>query len=137
MRFGAGVDRDGLVIVATLGAGIGSALFIGGRLVPNTELGSLEIGQVEAERWASALVRKEEGLSWKEWAERLDTILKRMQVYFWPELFIIGGGASKKHEKFLPLLTVDCEVVPARLRNEAGIIGAAMAAAELVGDEAP
>ena len=131
MRLGAGKDRDGLVMVLTLGAGIGSALFIDGRLVPNTELGNLELGGVEAEQWASDLVRKKEDLSWKAWARRFDTYLKRMQLYFWPSLFIIGGGASKKHEKFLPLLTVDCEVVPARLRNEAGIIGAAIAAAEL------
>jgi polyphosphate glucokinase len=132
MRLGAGKGRDGLVMVLTLGAGIGSALFIDGRLVPNTELGNLEIGGVEAEQWASDLVRQTQDLSWKAWARRFDTYLKRMQVYFWPNLFIIGGGASKKHEKFLPLLTVDCEVVPARLRNEAGIIGAAIAAAELV-----
>jgi polyphosphate glucokinase len=132
MRFGVGKDRDGLVILVTLGAGIGSALFMDGRLIPNTELGYIEIGNVEAERWASELVREKEDLSWKEWARRIDTYLKRMQVYFWPELFIVGGGASKKHERFLPLLTVDCEVVPAKLRNEAGIIGAAMAAAEFV-----
>lgn len=130
MRFGAGRDRHGLVIVVTLGAGIGSALFMDGRLVPNTELGYVEIDNVEAERWASDLVREKEGLGWKEWAKRLDTYLKRIQVYFWPELLIVGGGASKRHEKFLPLLSVDCEVVPAKLRNEAGIIGAAMAAAE-------
>ena len=96
------------------------------------ELLGIDIGNVEAERWASELIREKEDLSWKEWARRIDTYLKRMQVYFWPELFIVGGGASKKHEKFLPLLTVDCDVVPAKLRNEAGIIGAAMAAAELV-----
>ena len=130
MRFGAGKSRGGLVIIVTLGTGIGSALFMDGRLVPNTELGHIEIGNVEAERWASEIVREREGLSWKQWAKRIDTYLKRMQVYFWPELFIVGGGVSKKHEKFLPLLTIDCDVVPARLRNEAGIIGAAMAAAE-------
>lgn len=132
MRFGAGKNRDGLVIIVTLGTGIGSALFMDGRLVPNTELGHIEIGNVEAERWASEIVREKEDLSWKQWAKRIDTYLKRMQVYFWPELFIVGGGVSKKHEKFLPLLSLDCEVVPAKLRNEAGIIGAAMAAAELV-----
>lgn len=132
MRFGAGKGRTGLVIIVTLGTGIGSALFMDGRLVPNTELGHIEIGNVEAERWASAFVREKEGLSWKKWAKRLDTYLRRMQVYFWPELFIVGGGVSKKHEKFLPLLNIDCDVVPANLRNEAGIIGAAMAAAELV-----
>ncbi len=133
MRFGAGKNRDGLVIIVTLGTGIGSALFMDGRLVPNTELGHIEIGNVEAERWASEIVREKEDLSWKQWAKRIDTYLKRMQVYFWPELFIVGGGVSKKHEKFLPLLSLDCEVVPAKLRNEAGIIGAAMAAAEFFG----
>jgi polyphosphate glucokinase len=132
IRFGAGKNRDGLVIIVTLGAGIGSALFVDGRLVPNTELGFIEIGNVEAELWAADLVREKQDLSWKEWARRIDIYLKRMQIYFWPELFIIGGGVSKKHEKFLPLLTVDCEVVPATLRNEAGIIGAAIAAAESV-----
>lgn len=132
MRFGAGVKRGGLVIIVTLGTGIGSALFMDGRLVPNTELGHIEIGNVEAERWASEFVKEKEDLSWKKWAKRIDTYLKRMQVYFWPELFIVGGGASKKHEKFLPLLTIDCDVVPAKLRNEAGIIGAAMAAAECI-----
>lgn len=131
MRFGAGNGREGLVIIVTLGTGIGSALFMDGRLVPNTELGHIEIGNIEAERWASASVRAKEDLGWKEWAKRIDTYLKRMQVYFWPELFIVGGGVSKKHEKFLPLLSIDCDVVPAKLRNEAGIIGAAMAAAEL------
>ena len=130
MRFGAGKSCDGLVIIVTLGTGIGSALFMDGRLVPNTELGHIEIDNVEAERWASEIVREKEDLSWKKWAKRIDTYLERMQVYFWPELFIVGGGVSKKHEKFLPLLTIDCDVVPARLRNEAGIIGAAMAAAE-------
>jgi polyphosphate glucokinase len=130
MRFGAGIKRGGLVIIVTLGTGIGSALFMDGRLVPNTELGHIEIDNIEAERWASEIVREKEDLSWKKWAKRIDTYLKRMQVYFWPELFIVGGGVSKKHEKFLPLLSIDCEVVPAKLRNEAGIIGAAMAAAE-------
>jgi polyphosphate glucokinase len=135
MRFGAGKSRDGLVIIVTLGTGIGSALFMDGRLVPNTELGHIEIDNVEAERWASEIVREKEDLSWKQWAKRIDTYLKRMQIYFWPELFIVGGGVSKKHEKFLPLLSLDCEVVPATLRNEAGIIGAAMAAAEFFGSQ--
>lgn len=130
MRTGAGKDRTGLVIVLTLGTGIGSALFVDGRLVPNTELGHLEINGKEAEKWAAEAVRTKERLSWKKWASRIDACLERVQLYFWPDLIIVGGGASKKHEKFLPLLTVDCEVVPAKLRNEAGMIGAAMAAAE-------
>jgi polyphosphate glucokinase len=130
MRFGAGKNRSGLVIIVTLGTGIGSALFMDGRLVPNTELGHIEINGREAEKWASEIVREKKKLSWRKWARRVDTYLHRMQAYLWPELFIIGGGVSKKHEKFLPLFTVDCEVVPAQLRNEAGIIGAAMAAVE-------
>lgn len=130
MRFGAGRDRRGLVIIVTLGTGIGSALFMDGRLVPNAELGHIEINGREAERWASAFIRKKKKLSWQSWASRVDTYLHRMQVYLWPELFIIGGGVSKRHDKFLPLLTLDCEVVPAQLRNEAGIVGAAMAMSE-------
>ncbi|MBM3789147.1 MAG: ROK family protein [Acidobacteria bacterium] len=130
MRFGAGKNRDGLVIFLTLGTGIGSALFIDQRLVPNTELGHIEIDGREAEKWASDMVREKKNLSWKKWAGRIDTYLHRMQQYFWPGLFIIGGGASKNHDKFLSHLTLDCEVVPAQLRNDAGIIGAAAAAAE-------
>jgi polyphosphate glucokinase len=130
MRIGAGRDRGGLVIIVTLGTGIGSALFMDGHLVPNSELGHIEINGKDAETWASAFAREKEKLSWKKWAKRVDSYLHRMQVYLWPELFIIGGGISRKHEKFLPLFTVECEVVPAQLRNEAGIIGAAMAAME-------
>jgi len=130
MRFGAGRNRNGLVIILTLGTGIGSALFMDGRLVPNTELGHIEINGKEAEPWAAEIVRKKKGLSWRKWAKRVDTYLERMQLYFWPELIIIGGGVSKKHEKFFPYFTVECEVVPAQLRNEAGIIGAATLAAE-------
>jgi polyphosphate glucokinase len=130
MRFGAGKDRRGLVVIITLGTGIGSALFMDGRLVPNSELGHIEIKGKDAERWTAAIIRKKKKLSWKAWAQRVDTYLKRMQVYLWPELFIIGGGVSKNHQKFFPHFTVDCEVIPAKLRNEAGIIGAALAAAE-------
>lgn len=134
MRFGAGQGRDGLVAVFTLGTGIGSALFLDGRLVPNTELGHLEIDGREAERWASAKVREDEDLSWKSWASRVDRYLDRIQGYLWPELIILGGGVSKRHEKFFPYLEVDCEVVPAKLRNRAGIVGAALAAAEAAGE---
>jgi len=130
MRLGAGRDRSGLVLFLTVGTGIGTALFIDGRLVPNTELGHIEINGREAEKWASEAVRDKKGLSWKKWARRFDKYLQTMHDYFWPELIIIGGGASKKHEKFIPRLRVPVEIVPARLRNEAGIIGAAFAAAE-------
>ena len=130
MRFGAGQGRDGVVLVVTLGTGIGSALFASGQLVPNTELGHIELRGMEAEHWAADSARTREDLSWKKWAKRVDRFLQRMRDYFWPELIIVGGGVSKKHEKFLPLLTVDADVVPAQLRNDAGIIGAALAAAE-------
>ena len=127
MHFGAGRRRVGLVIIVTLGTGIGTALFINGHLVPNTELGHIELRGHEAEKWAAASVRDAKDLSWKKWARRLDVYLSAMQRYFWPDLFIIGGGVSRRHEKFLPRLKVATDVVPARLANDAGIIGAALA----------
>ena len=127
MHFGAGRGRSGLVIMVTLGTGIGTALFINGHLVPNTELGHMEVGGREAEKWAAESVRVAKGLSWKKWAKRVDAYLLDLHRYFWPDLFIIGGGVSKKQEKFLPRLTVPTPVVPARLRNDAGMIGAALA----------
>ena len=117
-------------MVVTLGTGIGSALFSSGQLVPNTELGHIELEGMEAEQWAAESAREREELSWKKWAKRVDQFLQRMQDYFWPDLIIVGGGVSKKHQKFLPLLKVATEVVPARLRNEAGIVGGALAVAE-------
>lgn len=132
MRLGAGKGRDGLVLFVTLGTGIGSALFMDGKLVPNTELGHIEIDGREAEDWAAESVREEKDLGWKKWARRVDTYLTRMHAYLWPELIIVGGGVSKKYNKFLPHLTVDVDVVPARMRNEAGIVGAALLAAETV-----
>lgn len=134
MRFGAGRGRSGVVLVLTIGTGIGSALFTDGRLVPNTEFGHVEMDGKAAERRASARVRSRRELTWKKWSALLDDYLQRVAFYLWPELIIIGGGVSKRHEKFLPHLTVDCEVVPARLRNEAGIVGAAAAAAVPPGD---
>ncbi|MBN1991287.1 MAG: ROK family protein [Anaerolineae bacterium] len=132
MKFGAGKGHKGMVIMITLGTGIGTAVFVNGRLVPNTELGHIEVRGKDAEEWASDRIRKEQDLGWKEWAAQVDEFLGRMEALLWPDLFIIGGGVSKKHEKFLPLLTVKAEVVPAQLRNEAGIIGAARAAKSLV-----
>jgi polyphosphate glucokinase len=132
MRLGAGRGREGMVLVTTLGTGIGTALFVDGRLVPNTELGHIEIDGREAEKWAAESVRDAGDLSWKKWARRLDRYFKTMQAYFWFDLIIVGGGVSKKHQKFLPLLTADVEIVPAEMRNEAGIIGAALAAAESI-----
>ena len=128
MEFGAGKGQPGTVIVLTLGTGIGTAIFHDGRLLPNTEFGHVEIRCEDAELRASDAARKRENLSWKKYAKRLNRYLTAMERLFWPNLFIIGGGISKEHEKFLPLLTVDTPVVPAHQFNEAGIIGAALAA---------
>jgi len=129
-RFGAAGGRDGVVIVLTLGTGIGSAILIDGHLLPNTELGHLELDGHDAESKASAAVRKADDLSWKVWAARLDHYLHHVEALFSPDLFVLGGGVSRKHDRFMPLLTVDTEVVPATLRNQAGIVGAALRADE-------
>jgi polyphosphate glucokinase len=131
MQFGAGKGYKGVVIILTLGTGIGSAIFVNGVLVPNTEFGHMEIRRKDAEHRASDRVRKDENLSWKQWAKRVNEFLTRMELLFSPDLFIIGGGVSKKHDNFLPLLKTQAEIVPAKLRNEAGIIGAAIAAKSL------
>jgi polyphosphate glucokinase len=131
MQFGAGRDQNGVVIMLTLGTGIGSALFLNGVLVPNTELGHLEIRGKDAEARASDRIREERDLSWEKWAEKVDEYLQRVEFLFSPDLFIIGGGVSKKHEKFLPLLHTRARVVPAELLNDAGIVGAALAATTL------
>jgi polyphosphate glucokinase len=127
MNFGAGKGRDGVVIVHTFGTGIGSAIFNNGQLLPNTEFGHLEIRCKEAEHRASARNRTDEGLKWKTWAWRVNEFLGRMEGLFWPDLFIIGGGISRKHEKFLLLLETRAEIQPAQMQNQAGIIGAAIA----------
>ncbi len=126
LRFGAGKGVKGIVIVLTLGTGIGSSLFIDGRLVPNIELGQIEIRGKTAERRASARVRKERRLTWEQWGRRLNEYLGRLEELTWPDLIILGGGASKRAEKFLPHLTTRARILPARFRNEAGIIGAAI-----------
>ncbi|MFG2871500.1 polyphosphate--glucose phosphotransferase [Streptomyces sp. NPDC048338] len=132
MTFGAGRGRKGTVILLTLGTGIGSALFVDGRLVPNTELGHLELKGHDAEKRASTKAKEDEDLSWEHWAtKRLQKYLDHVEMLFSPELFIIGGGVSRKADKFLPLLEdIKAEIVPAELENNAGIVGAAMAAAE-------
>ena len=127
MHFGAGRGHAGLVIVVTLGTGIGTALFVNGHLVPNCELGHLEIRGKDAEKWAAESVRVARQLSWKAWARRVETYLQHLQRYFWPDLLIIGGGVSKKSDKFIPHLTLSVPVVPAQLGNDAGIVGAALA----------
>lgn len=128
MAYGAGRGRLGTVIMVTIGTGLGTAIFIDGRLLPNTELGHLEIDGREAEVWASGAARKRDELNWEKWAKRFGVFIKTLEDLFWPDLFIIGGGASKKHAKFFPHLDISCEIVPAQMRNDAGIIGAALAA---------
>jgi polyphosphate glucokinase len=130
MRFGVGKDRPGTVIFLTLGTGVGSGVFTDGVLVPNTEFGQMEIRGRPAEKRSAAVARVRRGLSWKAWATDLDEHLDRIQQLMWPNLMILGGGVSKSPEKYIPRLTVKCEVVPASLRNDAGIIGAAIVAAE-------
>ena len=128
MRFGAGRGRNGTILMVTVGTGLGTALFRDGTLVPNTELGHLLLNGKVAEKYASAAAREDLGLSYKTWAKRLDLYLHQLQSLFWPDLFILGGGISKKHEKFFPFLTIETEFLPAVLRNQAGIVGAALAA---------
>ncbi|MER5403369.1 polyphosphate--glucose phosphotransferase [Streptomyces sp. NPDC002769] len=131
MQFGAGRDRRGTVLLLTFGTGIGSALFIGGELVPNTELGHLELGGHEAEKRASTKAKEDHELTWEHWARRVTKYLAHVEMLFSPELFIIGGGVSRKADKFLPLIEgIKAEIVPAQLQNNAGIVGAAMRAAK-------
>jgi len=127
MAFGAGKGRQGVVLLVTIGTGLGTSLFTDGVLLPNTELGHIEINCEDAELMASDAARQRDELSWKKWGKRLDTYLDRMEQLIWPDLIILGGGVSKKHEKFIPYLTVQAEIVTAQTFNEAGIIGAAIA----------
>lgn len=130
VRYGAAKGRNGLVILTTLGTGIGSAFLYDGVLVPNSELGHLEVGGHEAERRAAASVREEQDLSWHDWASRLTDYYRMLEKLFSPDLFLVGGGISKKAEKFLPLLEIETEIITAKLLNDAGIIGAALYASE-------
>ena len=130
MAFGAGRGRDGVVFTLTFGTGIGSGMFIDGKLIPNTELGHMTLAEHEdAEKWAASSVRKAEDLSWKKWGKRVNVYLGKLEALFSPDLFIIGGGVSKKSEKFFPYLELETPFVSAELRNEAGIVGAAIVAA--------
>jgi polyphosphate glucokinase len=128
MKFGAGVGQPGTVIMVTLGTGIGSAIFYRGVLLPNTEFGHLEVQGQDAESRASDAARQRDELSWKKYAKRLNLFLASMERLFWPDLFIVGGGISKVSEKYIPLLDIETPIVPAQLLNEAGIVGAALAA---------
>lgn len=132
MTFGAGRNRDGLVAILTLGTGIGSSLFIDGRLVPNTELGHLIIRGKDAEERATDRARQEKGYTWKQWGKRVSEYLEYLESLITPDLFIIGGGVSKRYQKFFPYINCKTEIVPAQLRNRAGIVGAAVAAADLM-----
>jgi polyphosphate glucokinase len=130
MRFGVGAGKPGTVIFLTLGTGVGSGVFVDGTLVPNTEFGQMEIRGRPAERRSASVARTRRGLSWKAWAQDLDEHLQRIEDLMWPSLFILGGGVSKNGDKFIPRLTCRTPVVAATLRNDAGIIGAAIVAAE-------
>ncbi|MBW8171462.1 ROK family protein [Ornithinimicrobium sp. Arc0846-15] len=125
MHYGAGRGHEGTVLLTTLGTGIGTALFLGGELMPNTELGHLELDGFDAEKRAASSIRENEDLSWEEWAERLQRYYSHVEDLLWPDLIVVGGGVSKKAERFLPLLHLRAPIVPAQLRNDAGIIGAA------------
>jgi polyphosphate glucokinase len=129
MEFGAGQGRRGVVLVLTFGTGIGSGMFVDGVLVPNTELGHIHLdGHAPVESWAAAKARQNEDLTWEEWTERVDQFLDHLDRIFSPELFILGGGVSRKWDKWGTALTTTVETVPAQLENEAGIVGAAVAA---------
>ncbi len=128
--YGAARGVSGVVLVTTLGTGIGSALVVDGRLVPNTELGHLEIDGHDAESRAAESARDREDLDWEQWAERLQRYYSVVENLFWPDLIVVGGGVSKHYEKFLPLLKLRTPIVPATLRNAAGIVGAASLAAD-------
>jgi polyphosphate glucokinase len=136
MTFGAGRDRRGVTLMVTLGTGIGSAVFIDGRLVPNTELGHVLLRGMDAEDYASDRVRETEDLDWPVWAGRVGEYLAHMEALLWPDLIIVGGGVSKKADRFLPLIETRAPLVPAALQNHAGIIGAALAAAERAAPDA-
>jgi polyphosphate glucokinase len=130
MRFGSGRGCDGTVIMLTFGTGIGSALFSGGRLFSNTELGHLEMMGRDAEKWASARVRTAEGLDFPAWVARVNEYLAAMHRLFWPDVFILGGAVSERFAEFAPLLKSPAELRPARFAGHAGVIGAALAALE-------
>ncbi|MFI4879812.1 MAG: polyphosphate--glucose phosphotransferase [Steroidobacterales bacterium] len=128
MRFGSGRDCTGTVIMLTFGTGIGSALFTGGRLFPNTELGHLQIAGRDAEKWASARVRTAEGLDFPAWVARVNEYLAEMHRLFWPDMFILGGAVSERFTEFAPLLKSPAQLRPAHFAGQSGVVGAALAA---------
>lgn len=131
VAFGAAQGVDGVVIVTTQGTGIGSAMVMNGTLIPNTELGHLEVDGKDAEKHASAGQKTVQNLSWEEWAERLQRYYSHVEMLFAPDLFVVGGGVSANHDKFMPLLNLKTPMVPAQLFNTAGIVGAAYQAARV------
>ncbi|MDR2348173.1 MAG: ROK family protein [Bifidobacteriaceae bacterium] len=133
VAFGAAKGVPGTVAVMTLGTGIGVALVTGGKLWPNAELGHLMIDGRDAETWAAASAKEREGLTYTKWAKRLQRYFTEVDRLLWPDLFVVGGGISRKHEKFLPLLELRPPIVPAQLRNTAGIVGAAVLAGQDAG----
>jgi polyphosphate glucokinase len=136
VKFGAAKKRKGLVIMTTLGTGIGTAIFIDGKLVPNAELGHLEIDGVDYETKASYAAKEREDLSWTSWAERLQKYYGKLEALFSPDLIIVGGGVSKNHEQFLPKINLRAQLIPALKRNNAGILGAAWLASDRASHEA-
>jgi len=139
MTFGAGKSRNkkggGVVMLFTLGTGIGSALFVDGQLVPNTEFGHIEMDGVDAEKLAATVIRERENLSWEIWGERVNRYLQYMEKLFSPDCIIIGGGVSENPEKFFPYLDLKTEILPAKMVNDAGIIGAALAVIGQIGNQ--
>ncbi len=134
VAFGAGRDQSGLIMMLTFGTGIGSALFLDGVLIPNTELGHLELDGKDAEVRASDRAREVEEMTWEKWADRVQAYLRHVEMLLSPRLFIIGGGVSKKADRFFPLIDLRTPMVPATLLNNAGIIGAAVTAEQAAGD---
>ncbi|MGB6605775.1 MAG: ROK family protein [Steroidobacteraceae bacterium] len=130
MRWGAGRGSSGVAIMVTFGTGIGTALFADGKLFPNTELGHMELRGMDAEKWASAHVRTAERLDFPAWIARVNEYLKRLHELFWPDLFILGGAVSERYAEFAPLLRSEAQLRPAHFAGQAGVVGAALAAAE-------
>jgi polyphosphate glucokinase len=130
VKWGAGKGTKGTVIMLTFGTGIGTAFFVDGILLPNTELGHMEVRGREAEKWTSAHVRTAEKLDWPAWIERVNVYLAELYNLFWPDLFILGGAVSERFGEFAPLLHSDAQIKPAAFAGQAGVIGAALAAAD-------
>jgi polyphosphate glucokinase len=128
INFGAGKNVKGVVLILALGTGIGSSLFVDGRQVPNTELGHVQMYGDIAEKYAANSAREKYNLSWEKWGQRLNEYLNYIESILYPDLIILGGGVSKYYQEFFPYLKCRAQLVPAKLRNQAGIVGAACAA---------